>query len=76
MDVGSHKKTQKGVPGLIVTTFFINEDAKSGIDAAKAGGFYTVGIGPIERVGHADVRFDSMKEATLFEVKSHFKELF
>ena len=52
------------------------EDAKSGIDAAKAGGFYTVGIGPIERVGHADVRFDSMKEATLFEVKSHFKELF
>ena len=22
LDVGSHKKTQKGVPGLIVTTFF------------------------------------------------------
>ena len=31
LDVGSHKKTQKGVPGLIVTTFFTNEDAKSGI---------------------------------------------
>ena len=54
----------------------VYEDAESGIDAAKAGGFHSVGIGPEERVGHADVRFDSMKEATLFEVKSHFSELF
>ena len=54
----------------------VYEDAESGIDAAKAGGFYNVGIGPKERVGHADVRFNSMKEATLFEIKSHFKELF
>ncbi|TMU55982.1 beta-phosphoglucomutase [Flagellimonas algicola] len=52
------------------------EDAESGIDAAKAGGFYSVGIGPKERVGHADLRFDSMAEATLFEIKSHFKDLF
>lgn len=52
------------------------EDAEKGIDAAKAGGFYSVGIGPEDRVGHADVRFDSMKEATLFEVKSRFKDLF
>lgn len=52
------------------------EDAEKGIDAAKAGGFYSVGIGPKERVGHADLRFDSMKEATLFELKSHFKDLF
>ncbi len=52
------------------------EDAEAGIDAAKAGRFHSVGIGPEERVGHADVRFDSMKEATLFEVKSHFAALF
>lgn len=52
------------------------EDAESGIDAAKAGGFYSVGIGPEERVGHADLRFDTMAEATLFEVKAHFKDLF
>lgn len=52
------------------------EDAEKGIDAAKAGGFYSVGVGPEERVGHADVRFDSMKQATLFEVKSRFKDLF
>ncbi|BFP42572.1 beta-phosphoglucomutase [Flavobacteriaceae bacterium GF1] len=54
----------------------VYEDAEAGIDAAQAGGFYTVGIGPEERVGHADVRFDTMKEATLFAVKAHFKDLF
>ncbi len=54
----------------------VYEDAEAGVDAAKAGGFYTVGIGPEERVGHADVRFDTMKEATLFAVKAHFKDLF
>lgn len=52
------------------------EDAESGIDAAKVGGFHSVGIGPKDRVGHSDVRFDTMKEATLFEVKSHFNDLF
>lgn len=54
----------------------VYEDAEAGIDAAKAGGFHSVGIGPEDRVGHADVRFDSMTEATLFAVKSHFEELF
>ncbi len=54
----------------------VYEDAEAGVDAAKAGGFHTVGIGPEERVGHADVRFDTMAEATLFAVKSHFGELF
>ncbi len=62
--------------GLEPEECIVYEDAESGVDAAKAGGFYCVGIGPEERVGHADVRFDSMKEATLFAVKSHFTELF
>ncbi len=54
----------------------VYEDAESGVDAAKAGGFHSVGIGPKERVGHADVYFETMREATLFSVKSHFGELF
>lgn len=54
----------------------VYEDAEAGIDAAKAGGFHTVGIGPENRVGHADVRFETIKEATLFAVKSHFENLF
>ncbi len=52
------------------------EDAEKGIDAAIAGGFHSVGIGPEERVGHAEVRFNSMKEATFFEVKSFFSDFF
>ena len=54
----------------------VYEDAEAGIDAAKAGGFHSVGIGPEDRVGHADLRFDTMKEATLFAGKSHFEQLF
>jgi len=62
--------------GLQPEQCIVYEDAEAGIDAAKAGGFHSVGIGPEERVGHADVRFDTMKEATLFAVKSHFQDLF
>lgn len=62
--------------GLRPEECIVLEDAESGIDAAKAGGFYSVGIGPKERVGHANLRFDSMGEATLFEIKSYFKDLF
>ena len=62
--------------GLKPEECIVYEDAESGVDAAKAGGFHSVGIGPDERVGHADIRFDTIKEATLFAVKSHFEELF
>ncbi|WP_422861091.1 beta-phosphoglucomutase [Flagellimonas sp. W118] len=62
--------------GLQPDECIVFEDAESGVDAAKAGGFYSVGIGPEERIGHADLRFDTMAEATLFEVKAYFKELF
>lgn len=62
--------------GLRPENCIVFEDAEKGIDAAKAGNFHSVGIGPEERVGHADIRFNTMKEATLFEVKSHFKDLF
>jgi len=36
------------------------EDAEAGIDAAKAGGFWTIGIGPEGRVGHADRIVDGL----------------
>lgn len=62
--------------GLKPEECIVYEDAEAGIDAAKAGGFNTVGIGPKDRVGHADVCFETMKEATLFAVKSHFKDHF
>lgn len=36
------------------------EDAAAGIEAAIAGGFHSVGLGPRERVGNADVVLDSL----------------
>jgi len=39
--------------GLPPTDCIVFEDAEAGIDAALAGGFYAVGIGPAERVGKA-----------------------
>ncbi|MEM9076646.1 MAG: beta-phosphoglucomutase [Bacteroidota bacterium] len=62
--------------GLQPDECIVFEDAESGVDAAKAGGFYSVGIGPKDRVGHADLRFETMSDATLFEIKSFFKDLF
>ena len=39
--------------GLPPSDCVVFEDAEAGIDAALAGGFYAVGIGPAERVGKA-----------------------
>ncbi len=36
------------------------EDAAAGIDAGKAAGMLTIGLGPRERVGHADRVFPSL----------------
>jgi beta-phosphoglucomutase len=41
------------------------EDAEAGVDAAKTGGFWTVGIGPVERVGHAHRRIDGFIGVTI-----------
>jgi beta-phosphoglucomutase len=41
--------------GLAADGCVVVEDATSGIDAAIAAGMRTVGIGPAERVGHADL---------------------
>jgi len=36
------------------------EDATAGIQAAKAGGFRSIGLGPVERVGIADLVYPSL----------------
>lgn len=41
------------------------EDAAAGIEAARAGGFRSVGLGPRERVGQADVVFPSLEGVRL-----------
>lgn len=41
------------------------EDATVGIAAAKAGGFHTIGLGPTQRVGEADVVYPSLENVSL-----------
>lgn len=47
--------------GLNSAECVVVEDAASGIEAARAGGFYSVGLGPRERVGRADVVLSSLE---------------
>ena len=48
------------------------EDATAGVAAAHAAGMLAVGIGPVERVGKADFRYDSMAELDLAEILNNF----
>jgi kojibiose phosphorylase len=44
------------------------EDAAAGIEAAKAGGFRSIGLGPIERVSAADLVYPSLAGAHLDQI--------
>lgn len=44
------------------------EDAASGVDAALAAGMIAVGVGPVDRVGHAQHRFDTTADVDLARV--------
>jgi len=48
------------------------EDAAAGIEAARAGGFRSVGLGPEERVGKADVIFPSLAGVHLSDLLKAF----
>ncbi len=54
--------------GLTPDVYVVVEDAAAGIEAAKAGGFRTVGLGPSSRVGRADAVFPSLASVHLSDV--------
>jgi kojibiose phosphorylase len=54
-----------GVPPATCVVF---EDAADGIAAAHAAGMLAVGIGPLERVGAAELRLDGLAESDLDEI--------
>ncbi len=56
-DLFRHAAAQLGLPPAECV---VVEDAAAGIEAARAGGFRTVGLGPCERVGAADAVFPSL----------------
>jgi len=51
--------------GLAPAECVVVEDAAAGIEAARAGGFRTVGIGPRERVGEAEAVLASLEGVRL-----------
>ncbi|HSK88702.1 MAG TPA: beta-phosphoglucomutase [Anaerolineales bacterium] len=56
--------------GLAPTQCAVIEDAASGIEAARAGGFRCVGLGPRERVGKADLILPSLQGVHLMDLLS------
>ncbi|MEO7840026.1 MAG: beta-phosphoglucomutase [Anaerolineales bacterium] len=54
--------------GLSVPECIVVEDAAAGIEAARAGGFRSVGLGPGERVGAAQVVFPSLATVHLADL--------
>ncbi len=57
-----------GQLGLTPPACVVVEDAAAGIDAARAGGFRCVGLGPRERVGKADAVFPSLEGVGLADI--------
>ena len=54
--------------GLSPSECIVVEDAAAGIEAAQAGEFRSVGLGPRERVGEADVVFPSLATIRLTDI--------
>ncbi|MGE5262667.1 MAG: beta-phosphoglucomutase [Acidobacteriota bacterium] len=64
-DLFVHAAGQLDLPPRECVVF---EDAAVGIDAARAAGFHSIGLGPVERVGAADAVFPSLAGIHLAEV--------
>jgi beta-phosphoglucomutase len=70
-DLFLHAASQLGLPP---TECVVVEDAAAGIQAGKAGGFHTLGLGPLERVGDAEVVMASLKDARLSQIMNSFAQ--
>jgi len=70
-DLFLHAAAQLGLPP---NWCVVVEDAAAGIQAARAGGFRSVGIGPRERVGLADVVLNGLYEAHLLTLMKQMEQ--
>ncbi|MCC6499379.1 MAG: beta-phosphoglucomutase [Anaerolineales bacterium] len=59
--------------GLPPRECVVVEDAAAGIEAARAGGFRSVGLGPRERVGEAEAVFPSLENVKLNDLLTALK---
>jgi beta-phosphoglucomutase len=60
-----------GLLRVYVEECVVFEDAKVGVEAARAAGMYAVGLGPIERVGQADLVLPDLSSVTLPDLLHH-----
>jgi len=54
--------------GLKADECVVVEDARAGVEAANKGGIHSVGIGPEERVGEAELRYADTSEMNADEI--------
>jgi beta-phosphoglucomutase len=53
---------------VCVNECLVFEDAAAGVEAAKTAGMYAVGLGPVERVGQADLVLPGLSSVTLHDI--------
>jgi kojibiose phosphorylase len=57
-----------GLLQVVVDACIVFEDATAGVEAARVAGMYTVGLGPVERVGQADLVLPNLASMTLPDI--------
>ena len=57
-----------GLLHVYVNDCVVFEDAAVGVEAAKTAGMSTVGLGPMERVGQADLVLHDLSSVTLTDI--------
>jgi len=57
-----------GLLRVCVNECVVFEDAAAGVETAKVAGMYAVGLGPVERVGQADLVLPDLSHVTLHDI--------
>lgn len=57
-----------GLLGVCVNECVVFEDAEAGVVAARTAGMYAVGLGPVARVGQADLVFPDLSGVSLTDI--------
>jgi beta-phosphoglucomutase-like phosphatase (HAD superfamily) len=60
---------------LAATDCLVLEDAAAGIEAAHAAGMLAVGLGPVERVGAADLVLSSLEGQKAADILARLKKI-
>ena len=57
-----------GLLRVCVHTYILFEDVAAGVEAATVAGMYAVGLGPVARVGQADLVLPALSHVTLHDI--------